>query len=171
MPLALASYGPWGVVRLNDDGRREVVNRGMCWLAAEKLAGAMRDQSTEREIAEGWNYLPAKVGVVQDARGLTSAKGGRRQTQMAGLDTGLLPRGFGISIPREGLAQGRTPPGTTDKPRYQSDGRSQGPGPISRNTVSGQKSRDVLGSRTRFVGRAHPRDQQPPGRRTTLRFD
>jgi hypothetical protein len=46
----------WRVVRVNDDGRREVVNGGMCALAAEKVAGALRDASTEVEIRDGWNY-------------------------------------------------------------------------------------------------------------------
>jgi hypothetical protein len=48
----------WAVIRINDDGRREIVNRGMCALAAEKVAGALRDASTEELIEAGWNYLP-----------------------------------------------------------------------------------------------------------------
>lgn len=51
----------WAVIRINDDGRREIVNRNMCALAAEKVAGALRDASTEAEIAAGWNYLPSFV--------------------------------------------------------------------------------------------------------------
>jgi hypothetical protein len=50
----------WAVCRINDDGRRELVNDRMCAAAAEKVAGALRDASTEREIATGWNYLPAQ---------------------------------------------------------------------------------------------------------------
>lgn len=46
----------WRVVRVNDDGRREVVNGDMCALAADKVAGALRDASTEVEIRDGWNY-------------------------------------------------------------------------------------------------------------------
>jgi len=49
----------WRVVRVNDDGRREVVNGDMCALAAEKVAGALRDASTEVEIRDGWNYQAA----------------------------------------------------------------------------------------------------------------
>lgn len=47
----------WAVIRINDDGRRQIVNRNMCALAAEKVAGALRDASTEEQIAAGWNYL------------------------------------------------------------------------------------------------------------------
>jgi len=43
---------------VNDDGRVFVVNGGMCHLAAALVAGAMRDQSIEAEIIDGWNYLP-----------------------------------------------------------------------------------------------------------------
>jgi len=46
------------VVGVNDDGRSFIVNKGMCHAAADALAGAMRDQSTDEEIEAGWNYLP-----------------------------------------------------------------------------------------------------------------
>jgi hypothetical protein len=46
------------VVGQNDDGRQFVVNSGMCHAAADALAGALRDQSTDDEIEAGWNYLP-----------------------------------------------------------------------------------------------------------------
>lgn len=46
------------MIRVNDDGRRQIVNRDMCALAAEKVAGALRDASTDAEVGEGWNYLP-----------------------------------------------------------------------------------------------------------------
>lgn len=48
----------WAVVGVNDDGRSFIVNKGMCHAAADALAGAMRDQSTDEEIEAGWNYLP-----------------------------------------------------------------------------------------------------------------
>lgn len=32
----------------------------MCYEAADKVAGALRDQSSEQEVEEGWNYLPEK---------------------------------------------------------------------------------------------------------------
>ena len=63
----------WSVYRVNDDGRREFVNGGMCVLAAEKVAGALRDASTEREIHDGWNYLAARgtdpISAEQEADG------------------------------------------------------------------------------------------------------
>lgn len=59
----------WAVIRVNDDGRREVVNRDMCALAAEKVAGALRDASTEAEIAAGWNYLPILSRLVGTPKG------------------------------------------------------------------------------------------------------
>jgi hypothetical protein len=58
--MGLSKRYAWRVVRLNDDGRREHVNGGMCWLAADKVAGALRDASSEAEIAAGWNYLPQR---------------------------------------------------------------------------------------------------------------
>lgn len=66
----------WAVIAVNDDGRAYMVNRGMCALAAEKVAGAMRDASTERQIAEGWNFLPRHM-----PRGAAGAR--RPQARMA----------------------------------------------------------------------------------------
>lgn len=59
----------WSVVRVNDDGRREVVNDRMCYAAAEKVAGALRDASTDNEVAEGWNYLPQKIRTARPTAG------------------------------------------------------------------------------------------------------
>lgn len=52
----------WAVVRVNDDGRHDLVNQGMCALAAEKVAGALRDASSEDLIEAGWNFLPRILG-------------------------------------------------------------------------------------------------------------
>lgn len=48
-------YGVW---RVNDDGRRELWCSAANYNNAALLASAFRDESTEDEIAQGWNYLP-----------------------------------------------------------------------------------------------------------------
>lgn len=66
----------WQVVRVNDDGRTERVNGEMCAKAAEVLAGAMRDQQTDDDVAAGWNYLPRPDRTAsRPAGGETTARG------------------------------------------------------------------------------------------------
>jgi hypothetical protein len=60
----LANNGRWAVMAVNDDGRVFIVNGRMCYAAADALAGAMRDQSIEAEIRDGWNYLPRQESPV-----------------------------------------------------------------------------------------------------------
>lgn len=59
-PLAL-SVARYGVFRVHDDGRRELVTPIGTYLQADETAGAMRDEMTDEERADGWNYLPGKV--------------------------------------------------------------------------------------------------------------
>ncbi len=47
----------WQVVAVNDDGTRDVRRAFLSPDQAEEAAGRMRDESTEFEIASGWNYL------------------------------------------------------------------------------------------------------------------
>jgi hypothetical protein len=51
---------PWMVVAVNDDGRTETVLRNLHGDEAAKIAGKMRDQMTDKQVDEGWNYLPRR---------------------------------------------------------------------------------------------------------------
>lgn len=52
------SDGKWSVVRVNDDGRIEVVHNGLRGEAASLIAGALRDDQSDADVAAGWNVLP-----------------------------------------------------------------------------------------------------------------
>ena len=56
----------WGVVRINDDGRRLVVQRGMHPDAAAHEAGRLRDAMSDDDVGRGWNYLASKVSDLGD---------------------------------------------------------------------------------------------------------
>jgi hypothetical protein len=92
----------WGVVRVNDDGRRELVNGGMCALAAEKVAGALRDASTEEQIEAGWNFLPQLIEKYIDGGEAQSGSRSPRNTEQKA--PGREPKGK-LAQPGEG---GRT---------------------------------------------------------------
>jgi hypothetical protein len=47
----------WSVVRVNDDGRHEVVHAGLRGEAASLIAGALRDEQTDQDVGEGWNVV------------------------------------------------------------------------------------------------------------------
>lgn len=48
----------FGVYRVNDDGRRELIRYTKRYDEADATAGRLRDESSDDEIAQGWNYLP-----------------------------------------------------------------------------------------------------------------
>jgi hypothetical protein len=95
-------YGRWSVVATNDDGRTQVINGGMCELAADKVAGALRDASTEDQIAAGWNYLPKILRKhIDGGEAQSGSRSPRNTTQKA---PGREPKGK-LAQPGEG---GRT---------------------------------------------------------------
>lgn len=49
--------GGWCVVKVNTDGRRLVVRDGLKYAVADIAAGRMRDGMSERDVADGWNYI------------------------------------------------------------------------------------------------------------------
>lgn len=49
--------GKWACVRVNDDGRVEVVHGGLNGEAASLIAGALRDEQSDDDVGEGWNVL------------------------------------------------------------------------------------------------------------------
>lgn len=68
-PAFTKEFGHWCVLRINDDGRREVYRSNLSATAAEQLAGQMRDRSTDAEVGEGWNYLPRRSGAIDPGKG------------------------------------------------------------------------------------------------------
>lgn len=57
------SRGRWAVIRINDDGRREVAKSGLTYEQAAAEAGRRRDRMPDAEVGEGWNYLPHNIAV------------------------------------------------------------------------------------------------------------
>jgi hypothetical protein len=61
---AKASNGPrnWYVAKVNDDRRRPVVvvTRKLTEEQASDLAGRMRDLMEDRDVGDGWNFLPRR---------------------------------------------------------------------------------------------------------------
>jgi hypothetical protein len=55
----------FGVYRIYDSGRRVIVRRSLLANEAARVAGQLRDAMTDSQVgqalAEGWNYLPAKI--------------------------------------------------------------------------------------------------------------
>ncbi len=60
--------GRWSVVRVNDDGRVEVVHNGLREEAASLIAAALRDEQTDADVATGWNVVA--MGAAELARRL-----------------------------------------------------------------------------------------------------
>lgn len=54
--------GTWSIVRVNDDGRLQVVHSGLREDAAAMIAGAMRDEQRDEDVGDGWNVLPMSRG-------------------------------------------------------------------------------------------------------------
>lgn len=56
------SDGRWSVVRVNEDGRIQVVHNGLRGEAADLIAGALRDEQSDEDVAAGWNVLAMGAG-------------------------------------------------------------------------------------------------------------
>ena len=76
--LAKLQRGRWQVVKVNDDGRRLVVARGMTDLTADQEAARRRDVQSEQSIADGWNY------VAERSPGLSGSGPGSSNSSLVG---------------------------------------------------------------------------------------
>jgi hypothetical protein len=50
--------GDWAVFKVNDNGARVLWRKGLSELEADRLAGYQRDHMPDRDVGQGWTYLP-----------------------------------------------------------------------------------------------------------------